>query len=823
MPRYDWVHANFTAGEVTPRLHGRLDFDRLYDGARTVENFICLPHGGVMRRPGTCYVADALSDTNATRLMGFVFSQEQAYVLEWGHQTLRWFQNRGQLIADNTDGVIANGTFDADVASWTDKSAGTGAIVWDSALQAMRLEGTVGDTSAGEQSVAVSTTEELVLVFRVRTLSRDDYVQVRVGSTSGATDILAEVRRGPGWHAIQFSTGGTDPIFLRFTNSLSRDVWVDDVELLSNAPLQVGTPYRSAELFSIQKTQSADVLFLQHPTYRPYELQRLGTATWSLIEHDFEDGPYFDTNITSTTLTPSGTSGNITLTASSITGINGGSGFLETDVGRLVRLQISSTWGWVEITAWTSTTVVSAVVRGSSGLAAATATASWRLGAWSDTTGWPATGTFHEERLVRAATADNPQSIWFSRSNAFNQHDPSASDGTVTDSHGIAITVASDEVNAVVWMASAPAGLVVGTTSNEFLITATEGQVVTPTTIQAKQQTNHGSEQDIPIARIGHSILFVQRSGRTVREIAFSFEADGLQTRDLGILSEHLLRLGVTDVAYQQLPFSILWGIRADGQLLGMTFERDHKVFAWHRHKMGGDLEGSWPIVDSIATIPVNDYDELWLTVKRTVGGVTKRHVVVMDLPYECGMDLGDVCLTDDAIHFEGAETALITGLGPLECGEVAIIGDGAVLPSQQVYQGAVTLTSPVSDAEIGFPFTAILDLLPFDAGTEGQTTRGKWRRIHQAHVYFDTTLGGEYGFVTPNGCGDDVTEQEFFPFDFRSVTDPMDIMPPIFSGLYSVPMRQQMGRKPVLRIRTSDPLPMTINSVILDAEVHGS
>lgn len=812
MARFDWAHVNFTAGEITPNLYGRLDFDRLFDGCTTLENFLVLPHGGVTRRPGTCYVASALSDDNYTRLIGFQFSTIQAYMLEFGQETMRWYRNAGTLSVIFTDAVITNGTFDANITGWTDNSNGTGAISWDSGFAAMKLLGAGGGNEAiAEQSVAQTADDAHVLTFRVRTTSRDDTVELKIGSSSGGAEILAAINRGPGWHSVEFDPGTNDPFYVQFENELDRAVYVDDVKLLTNEPHAIGTPYTYADLKPLHKVQSADIMWVTSPEYKPYELRRLGNTTWSFLEYDFEDGPYLDTNVSATTLTPSATSGVVTLTASSIVGINGGVGFKSTDVGRLVRMEQSSTWSWLEITAFTSTTVVSALVRGAT-LAASAAVTAWRLGAWSDTTGWPAVIAFHEERLTFARTYDNPQTIWFSRSNAFNQHDPTAADGTVVASDGITVTIASDTVNATEWLASAPVGLMVGTNSNEVLISAPNDLALSPTDIEARPQTNRGSEANVPIARIGHSVLYVQRAGQTVREILFSFEADGLVTRDLGLLSEHMLRLGITDLAYQQLPFSILWSVRKDGQLLAMTFERDHKVFAWSRNKIGGTLGTSWPQVDTIAVIPAGDYDELWMIAKRETGGLIKRHVMWLDKPFRKGQSLQDTCLTDDTVSISGSEIGVVDDL-PFNCETVDIIADGELVEQLAVFDNAVTLKSDASNINVGVPFTAILEPLPFDSGIEGQTTRGKLRRIHQVHVYFDTTLGGRLGFK----------DEGLEAILYRKVTDPMDSLPPIFCGVKTMPVPQRVSRAPQFRIETSESLPMTVNSIIMDAEVQGS
>jgi hypothetical protein len=94
--------------------------------------------------------------------------------------------------------------------------------------------------------------------------------------------------------------------------------------------------------------------------------------------------------------------------------------------------------------------------------------------------------------------------------------------------------------------------------------------------------------------------LFIQRQQRKIREFTYVFESDAYQSPDLTILSNQVAKGGITEIAYQQEPSTVVWGVKADGQLVGMTYLRDQQVIAWHRHKIGG--------VTDAATITVTDY-----------------------------------------------------------------------------------------------------------------------------------------------------------------------------------------------------------------------
>ena len=132
-------------------------------------------------------------------------------------------------------------------------------------------------------------------------------------------------------------------------------------------PVTLATPYTSDEVFAVQLAQSADVLYLVHPNHAPRRLSRTSHVDWTLEEVAFTDGPYLDTNVTTTTLNPSAATGTIAITANTTEGVNGGQGFLSTDEGRLVSLKHGNTWGWARITGVNATTAVDAEVEGDFG------------------------------------------------------------------------------------------------------------------------------------------------------------------------------------------------------------------------------------------------------------------------------------------------------------------------------------------------------------------------------------------------------------------------------------------------------------------------
>ena len=392
---------------------------------------------------------------------------------------------------------------------------------------------------------------------------------------------------------IPFEFSTTQTYMLEFGNQYIR-FYKDNGQILSSgSAYEISTPYLEAELFDLKFAQSADVMYICHPNHEVEKLSRTGHTSWSLTDVDFTKGPFLDANTTTTTLTPSSAStGSRNITASAVTGINGGSGFLATDVGR----QIHFNSGYATITSITSTTVVVATV--TTAFTNANAITNWFLGAFSDTTGHPSCVTFFEQRLVFAATLNNPQTVYFSKSGDYENMDANLG-GTIADDDAIIYTIASNQVNAIRFM-TATRTLIIGTAGGEFAVSGGgTDNAITPTNILIKKQSNHGAANVDAIA-VGNATLFLQRARRKIRELAYNFDVDGYVAPDMTILAEHITEGGLTQVAYQQEPNQIIYATREDGELVGLTYQREQQVTAWHRHVFGGRF--------GIATLTVSDY-----------------------------------------------------------------------------------------------------------------------------------------------------------------------------------------------------------------------
>lgn len=633
MSRVSVINTNFTAGELSEDLFGRVDITKYQNGAATLENFIVQPHGGVTRRPGTRFIKEVKVSSALTRLFPFEFSTTQAYVIEFGNLYIRFYKDEGAILEAN---VVVSGATAANPCVVTANSHGyaNGDEVY--------INSVVGMTELNGKYYKIKSKT-------TNTFALTDIDDTNINSSSFTA----------------YSSAGT--VARVYT---------------------VTTTYTTADIPTLQFAQSADVLYVAHPSYTPRKITRTAHTSWTISDITYTDGPYQDENITTTTLTPSHTSGSSrTITASAVGGINGGDGFQATDVGRLISIGhqaaawAASTayavgdvkrnsgnvyeclkagdsagsggpsgegdeivddectwkflrdggiqWGYATVTARTNTTVVTVTVNATFG--GTTAETKWRLGAWSGSSGYPATVAFFEQRLFWAGSTEQPQTLWGSKSGDYENHTP----GTL-DNDALIYTLATDQVNVIRWLSPGKV-MAIGTVGGEFTIAgSTTADPLTPTNVRVVREGTRGSHTHTPI-RVDNVVLFIQRQQRKLREFAYTFESDSFQSPDLTILSNQVSKGGIKEVSFQQEPSTVVWGVKADGQLIGMTYLRDQKVVAWHRHKLGGSFSPSTShgIIESLAVIPGSGEDQVFMIVKRTVNGSTRRYIEFIENQFD--------------------------------------------------------------------------------------------------------------------------------------------------------------------------------------------
>jgi len=596
------IQNNFNGGEISSLLYGRPDVDRYRTGLKTCLNFIPLIQGPVERRPGTVFIKEVKTSSLSTRIVRFEFSTTQAYILELGHLYARFYKDNG-VIRSSTSTISAATKANPCVVTDTGHGYSNGAEIFITAVAGM-------------------------------TELNDKYYLVASKTTN--TYALTNI-------------DGTNINSSSFTTYSSAGTSAQTVELT--------TTYTTASLFQLKFAQSADILYVTHPDFAPRKITRSADTVWTITDITFIDGPYLRTNVETTTLGLSATTGSVTVTASAVTGINGGDGFLASDIGRLIRWQdAAADWTYLTITARADTTHVTATIDGPDA-SATTATANWRLGAWSDTTSYPGAVTFHQNRLCFAGGTSEPQRVDMSRTGDFENFAPTEVDATVVDDNAVTNNLSADTVNAIRWIADDEKGLLIGTVGGEWLLRPSDtGGVTTPANVQSKRSSAYGSANIQPI-RAGRAVLFVQRALRKVRELAYAFEDDGFRAPDLTLIAEHISRTGLIEMAYQAEPQSLVWIPLTDGTLICLTYERDQEVVGWSRHVIGGqsDAGDTQAKVESVSVIPntLGTADELYMIVQRYVNGATRRYIEYLKPHWEETNDQEDAFFVDSGLSLD--------------------------------------------------------------------------------------------------------------------------------------------------------------------------
>ena len=409
---------------------------------------------------------------------------------------------------------------------------------------------------------------------------------------------------------------------------------------------------------------------------------------------------------------------------------------------------------------------------------------------------YPSVVTFFEQRLVFANTAANPQTIWFSKNADYTNF--TAGTG---DNDALIYTIASNTVDSIRYLSSTRV-LAIGTTGGEFVLTSTNDGPVTPTTTLIRKYSNYGTANVEPV-QVADVTLFLQRGARKVREFKFvgDVNTSGYAAPDMTILAEHISQGGITQFAYQQEPESIVWALRSDGTLLGLTYRREEEVVGWHKHTIGGVFGTGQAIVESIAPLPTDTgNDDLYLIVKRTINSQTKRYVEVLK-PFDFGSVTTAAFFVDSGLAYSGSAVTSLSGLYHLEGQSVAILANGATHPDETVSGGGITLDYSSTTAAVGFSYTSEMQTMRIESGSEDGTSQGKPKRIHAVTLRLFETVGIEVGN----------SSSEIDRIPFRDSSMAMDQGIPLFTGDKEIEFPGGFDNDDRIYVRQSQVLPMTV------------
>lgn len=537
--------------------------------------------------------------------------------------------------------------------------------------------------TAGEVSRSLLGRSDLRAYANGALTLRNVFIQPTGGVTRRAGLRYVDTAQGDGrLIAFEFST---EQNYLLVLTDGQIDIYADSAKVAT-----LSAPWSEAQIKDVAWTQSADTLLLVHPDLPPKRLTRGVGGNWTLSDWSFYSDensityqPYYKFAAVEMTLTPSATTGSITLTASADV-------FTADHVGTKLKVGGKE----VSVTAYNSPTVVSADVV--EDLASADATIDWQEQAFSAVRGYPALVAYHQNRLVIGGSRDLPNRLWFSKSDDLFNFDL----GTGLDDESIEFSILSDQVNAIRGVFSGR-HLQIFTSGAEWMVT---GAPLTPSTVQITRQTRVGSmvNRYVPPVNVDGATLFIARNGQQVQEFLYTDVEAAYQVTDLALISRHLIPTPI-DQDFDQRR-RLLFLVRDDGKFATLTIFRSEAVSAWTLHETDGQAR-------SVSVVG----ETVYLLIDRGNGVYTVEEF-------------------DDTLNLDSALSGSVevatdswAGLDHLEGKTVSVVADGVVLGDETVSGGAVTIDKAANSVDIGLPYTHIIEPLPpsdADSGGAGRATR---------------------------------------------------------------------------------------------------
>lgn len=591
------------------------------------------------------------------------------------------------------------------------------------------------------------------------------------------------------------------------------------IDSITSDVYELAIPYTEDELPRLVFTQDADVMTIVHPNHDPKVLSRIDHDSWQIDDVDFTavvDTPENlslaatgagagDNNKTYTYVVTAvdnfdieslpSTSASITTPSLSVTA---GVQVSWDAVTGAVYYRIykdpsdgSGIYGWIgdsvnpEFTDFNIAPVTSDAPPGD-------------YLPFDGTRSKPSTVGYYQQRQIYANTLNEPQKVFATRSGVYNSM---RSSDPPKDDDALFFTLKDRKVNEIRHIVNID-GLVLLTSGAEWSVTDGQDMVLTPTTLGFKPRTFFGCSWTAP-AITGDSVIYVQNKGKRVRDIYFD-ASQSFRGTDLSIMAEHLIAdYDVVEMAWAQEPYGIVWCVREDGVLLGLTYQREHEVWAWHWHDTDGKFE-------SCATIPEGERDALYVIVRRYIDGEWRRYVerqmprvAIQDHPEEC------FCV-DSGLTYRGVPADEISGLDHLEGKTVTILADGNEVEGLVVTDGKVTLPDEASVVHIGLPYTPAMRTLDIDMSLgKGDESKGREISVSRVFVEILDSRGGHVATVD-----DDGTLGEFIEIPPRSEADGYDTIK-LRSWKYEQVMPPNWNRAGAVQIEQRSPLPLTILSIV--------
>lgn len=833
MPKAIKVSTNFTSGEVSPRLLGRTDLKKYDNGARLIENFLPQTHGGIERRPGTKYVADIYSSASTTyppRLIEFQYNQDQSYVLEIGvtdvadEGYIRFFR----LDATTGEPILLTDPTQGDIPTIKSGLNFAGADLAEMQFaQSADILYFFSENHPMQKLSRTSVDDDEATSWSYEKCVYKDGPYLPMNSDD---DIFCSQQGGDGEAGTTVSFAFVDADASAVNNVLDPD---DDVgRLIRIEDDSMGFPIVGFDPGTWDTVP--DVAIWDPPAKITVGVDENGNNMYALLDTwgtsneegkrvEFlkityglpvlNDTVYVGRNFT-TNLAESETTFELYHpdTGEGIGFSYLGADAINDDTDGVARFERSSHVGWGTITEVGSSGETCVVdLEDATPLLQGSRTRNFRLGAWSDSQGYPRTGHFYQNRLWSASSKTSAQTLWSSGTGAFNCYSPTTvKEGLVLDESAITVTLSDAQVNKINYLEGDTSGLIILTSGGEWLGRATNPQSpLTPTDLGFQKNSRFGSSATVQPLRADTSLIFTQRDGRVCRELTYEFGQDRFIAPNITLLSEHITKDGLIDSAYQSGVSSRLWFVRNDGVLLSMTYEKSEEVFGWAQHPLAPSTAGDAAEVKSVAVTLDDDVDNVWLLVKRQQGDPSNYvwQVEMVEKPLEAYQDHEYAFYVDNAVEgYDAAGASVWSGLEHLIGESVYVQGDGVEYGPYTVdVSGEIDMgDDSTKRAIIGRRYDSVMETLPLIVDPEQGNTRGKLKRIFKVMANLYRSLGGKLG--TP--------EQVYsVPYPTATATE-------LNTKMFEINMADNAQRETIVRFEQGSVHPANLLSIVSEFQI---
>lgn len=773
----------FSTGEISGYSMGRTDYQgqsgNKYDHAcESLQNFIPLIQGGAQRRPGTLFVSEAASTT--CRLIPFRNLTTNGYVLEFTPSLLRFYKNDGIILSASTtingDQTLPAGTI---TVSSTSGFASSGTIIING--ENIAYTGKTGTTFTGcTKGVGVALDGTIVgqaysitSPFVSGDLKGLKFTQIgdvmyivspnhppqklsHAGDTSWT--ISSPAFQPPPTHDFDSDYSGGS-INLTFsvtaagtsgTATASGNVWLaGDVGrfIVVGTGIAYISAYSSATVVNItvidtfaSASAAAGTWFVRGA---PSSIicvgfiiggKFLATSQFGPSNqpcYAFSSYPVNDTDPTSPAIYQdtwrAADLGRYMIFGGCVAQIT-----LVTDahsiVVQIINSVITTSIAWTNPANGNSSIIMQAQTGGT-----------WTLEdpCFSAGNGYPRAVCFFQDRLCFAGTSAQPQNVWMSQSGDYENFAKGAQDSDAID----------EEINSgfreqIMWLAAYQGQIAAGTPESEYILTGGgvgvggNGPALTPTNFSAAIQSRYGVA-DIQPLFVESRLLYIQKALQTTYEFAYDIYQGTFGSKNLNLLHNIITTAGFKEVAYGAVPYRLLCFTTNNGNLVALTYNREQDVWAWSRHYTGQDLSTPDKFA-SVASIPNASglADQFWFAVNRTINGVLRCYVEVLD------STLGVVAGDSASQQTFNPATKTLSGLGYLLGRTVWLNCDGAVVgPFTITSTGQLTLQIAASSVQVALPeYSQILTVRPEIQGAP--TVQGSLKNWTTIWVRLFNTVG---------------------------------------------------------------------------------